>query len=109
LSQITIDLVKFIGQIGPQVSGSIDPELLQQWLSGNTGLLQLVTVDLVPLLAEDVAETPAPPLRLRSRINDVTTFGDDSILHVRVLALPGSHENLASNAYYTLLGAISDI
>ena len=112
MSEITIDLVKLIEQAMPQVFGSVsvDPLLLQQWLGRNTGTVQPVTVDLAAVSVEDQAETTAPASPcLRPRVNDVTTFGDDSELRIHVLAPRGSGEDLATDAYYGLLAAISNI
>lgn len=110
MSKITIDLVKFIEQALPQIIRSIDPLLLQQWLDRHTGAAQLVTIDLDTILVENELETTAPvPRTLQPRINDVTTFGDESELRIHVLAPRGGRENLATNAYYGLLAAISNI
>jgi hypothetical protein len=110
MSKITLDLVKLIEQIKPQVSGSADHLLLQQWLARNAGTKQTVTVDLAALqIKGDVAATAPPLSHLRPRINDVTTFGDDSELRIHVLAPRGNVEDLATSAYYGLLGAISNI
>lgn len=110
MSKITIDLVKLIEQAISQVSGSADRLLLEQWLARNTGTKQPVTVDLTTLQGQDdVAVTALLLSQLQSRINDVTTFGDDSELRIHVLAPPGNVEDLATSAYYGLLGAISDI
>jgi len=49
MSKVTIDLVKLIEQVVPQVFGSVDPLLLQQWLSRNTGAAQAVIVDLAAI------------------------------------------------------------
>jgi hypothetical protein len=110
MSKITIDLVKLIEQVAPQAFESVAPLLLQQWLNRNTGSEQLVTVDLAALSVGDEAKTAPPaPAYLRPRINDVTTFGDDSELRIHVLAPRGSREDLASEAYYELLKAIRNI
>lgn len=107
MSKITIDLVKLIEQATSQVSESAAPVLLQQWLDRNIGAEQFVTVDLAAVPVEDKAETPPP--NLQPRINDVITFSDDSELRIHVLAPPGSADDLATDAYYGLLAAISDI
>jgi hypothetical protein len=110
MSKITIDLVKLIEQAAPQVFGSVDPQLLRQWLECNTGVVQPVRIDLAAVTIEDEVATNAPiPPSLRPRVNDVTTFGDNSELRIHVLAPQGSREDLASDAYYGLLAAISNI
>jgi hypothetical protein len=110
MSKITIDLVKLIEQAAPQVFGSIDPVLLQQWLNRNSGVVQSVIVDLAAMSVENGAETPSlVPGYLQLRINDVTTFDDNSELRIHVLAPPRSGEDLATAAYCGLLGAISNI
>lgn len=110
MSRIKIDLVKLIEQAAPQIFESIDPLLLQQWLSHNTGATLPVTVDLVTLSVENEAETTAPaPPYLQPRINDVTTFSDDSELRIHVLAPSRSRADLATDAYYGLLVAISNV
>ena len=129
MNKITIDLVKLLEQAVPQVFGSIDPLLLQQWLSHNAGTALPVTVDLVTLSIENEVETPLPvtvdlvtlsienevetplpaPGYLQPRINDVTTFDDDSELRIQVLAPSRNREDLATDAYYGLLAAISNI
>ncbi len=110
MSKITIDLVKLIEQVMPQVLESIDPLLLQQWLSHATDLKQPGNVDLIVMPVEDEAKITvraSPDLQLR--INDVITFGDNSELRIHILAPRGSSEDLATNAYYGLLTAISNI
>jgi hypothetical protein len=107
MSKITIDLVKLIEQAVPQVFGSINPLLLQQWLSHNSGTEQLITVDLAVVPVEEEAEK-APPY-LQPRVNDVIIFDDDSELRIHVLALRGSGEDRASKAYFGLLAAIANI
>ncbi|MBE7472824.1 MAG: hypothetical protein HS114_27160 [Anaerolineales bacterium] len=83
---------------------------MQQWLGRHTGSTQSVTIDLATVLIENELETTAPaPRPLQRRINDVTTFGDESELRVQVMALRGSHENLATDAYYGLLVAMDNI
>jgi len=67
----------------------------------------LVTVDLAVMPIEDIAEMP--PSNLQPRINDVITFSDNSELRIHVVALPGSIDDLATDAYYGLLTAISNI
>lgn len=110
MSQITIDLVKLIEQAMPQVVESVDPLLLRQWLDRNTGAAQAVIVDLTAVTIENKVETMAPtPRTLQPRINDVTTFGDESELRIHVLVPQGGREDLATNAYYGLLVAISNI
>ncbi|MFC1975579.1 hypothetical protein ACFLXQ_04200 [Chloroflexota bacterium] len=110
MSKITIDLVKLIEQAAPQVLGSIDPLLLQQWQGRNTGTEQPVTVDLAAVPVKDKAEMITPPLPdLQFRINDVITFTDGSELRVHILAPPGNSTDLATDAYHGLLAAISNI
>lgn len=110
MSKVTIDLVKLIEQVVPQVVGSVDPLLLQQWLSRNTGAAQAVIVELTAVTIENEVETTPPvPRTLQPRINDVTTFGDESELRIHVLAPLRSREDLATDAYYGLLAAISNI
>ena len=110
MGKITIDLVKLIEQARAQISGSVDPLLLQQWLARNTGAERPVTVDLTAVLVEEGVEltTSARP-NLRSRVNDVTTFSDDSELRIHVMAPRGSGTDLATNAYFGLLGAIGNV
>ena len=110
MTKITIDLVKLIEQAVPQVFESIDPLLLQQWLAINSGTNQPVTVDLAALQVKGQAPmTLSPPAYLQTRINDVTTFDDDSELRIHVLAPSRNREDLATDAYYDLLAAISNI
>ncbi|MBE7549901.1 MAG: hypothetical protein HS126_02335 [Anaerolineales bacterium] len=110
MSKVTIDLVKLIEQVVPQVVGSVDSLLLQQWLSRNSRTAQAVIVDLAAVTTENEGETTPPvPRSLQPRINDVTTFGDESELRIQVLAPRGSQEDLATDAYYGLLAAISHI
>ena len=110
MSKITIDLVKLIEQAGPQVFGAVDSLLLQQWLDSNTGAAQPVIVDLAVVIIEnEVATSASAPPSLRPRVNDVTTFGDNSELRIHVLAPQGSREDLATDAYFGLLAAISNI
>lgn len=110
MSQITIDLVKLIKQAAPQVCGSVDFLLLRQWLDRNAGAAQPVIIDLAAVTIENEIEATAPvPYILQPRVNDVTTFGDESELRIHVLAPQGSQEDLASDAYYGLLAAISNI
>ena len=110
MSKITIDLVKLIEQAAPQVFGAVDFLLLQQWLDSNTGAAQPVIVDLAVVIIEnEVATSALLPPSLRPRVNDVTTFGDNSELRIHVLAPPGSQDDLATDAYYGLLTAISNI
>ena len=110
MSKITIDLVKLIEQAASQVSESATPVLLQQWLDRNIGVAQPVTIDLVAVSVEEEAEVTAPPPPyLQLRVNDVITFGDDSELRIHALAPPGNSTDLATEAYYGLLAAISNI
>lgn len=110
MSKITIDLVKLLEQATPQIFGSSGSLLLQQWLSQHIGTTQPVSVDLTTVLVENELGMAAPtPHTLQSRINDVTTFGDNSELHVQVLVPWGSQEDRATTAYYGLLIAISNI
>ena len=60
MSKVTIDLVKLIEQAVPLVVGSVDPPLLQQWLSRNTGAAQVVIVDLAAVTIENEVETTLP-------------------------------------------------
>jgi hypothetical protein len=107
VSKITIDLVKLIEQAIPQVIGADDSRLLLQWLARKSNTEQMVTIDLVMVPIKDKTETS--PANLQSRINDVITFSDDSELRIHVLAPPGNTDDLATNAYYNLLPAISNI
>ena len=110
MSKVTIDLVKLIEQALPQVVGSVDLLLLQQWLSRNTGAAHAVSVDLTSVTIENKVEMmPPAPRTLQPRINDVTTFSDESELRIHVLAPLRSREDLATDAYYGLLAAISHI
>lgn len=111
MTQITIDLVLLLKQAVPQLLGSADTLLLQQWLERQTGLKQpMMTIDLAALPAGDEAETGIPAsLDLQERISDVITFGDDSEFRLCVLAPSGRGENLATDAYFGLLAAISNI
>lgn len=107
MTKTTIDLVKPIEQVVARVSEPAGPILLQQWLDRNMDTEQSVTVDLAVAAVEDKAETLPPDLQ--PRINDVITFSDDSELKIRVVAVPGSTGDLATDAYYGLLAAISNI
>lgn len=107
MSKITIDLVKLIEQAASQVSEAAAITMLQQWANRTIGAKQLVTVDLAAVLVEDGVETALPGLQ--SRISDVITFCDDSELRIHVFTPPGSGDNLATDAYYRLLAAISNI
>lgn len=110
MTKITVDLIKLIEQAVPQIVGSGDFLLLQQWLECNSGVVKPITFDLAAVLIEDELETIAPvPHSLQRRINDVTTFGDKSELHIHVLAPPDNQEDGATTAYYGLLDAISNI
>ena len=110
MGKMTIDLVKLIEQAMVQISGSVDPLLLQQWLARNTDAERPVTIDLATVLAEDGVELTTSALPdLRSRVNDVTTFSDDSELRIHVMAPRGSSADLATDAYFGLLGAISNV
>jgi hypothetical protein len=110
MNKITIDLVKLIEQATLQVVDSIDPLLLRQWVDRNTGAMQPVIVDLAAVSIKNEAEATLPTLPyLLARVNDVTTFSDESELRIHVLAPRGSREDLATDAYYGLLVAISDV
>ena len=110
MGKITIDLVKLIEQAIAQISGSVDPVLLQQWLDHNSGVERPVTIDLAAVLAEGGVDLMIPALaNLRPRVNDVTTFSDESELRIHVLAPRGSGADLATDAYLDLLAAISNI
>ena len=89
---------------------STDTLLLQQWLECHTGLKQPITIELAAMPVGGEAETAVPAsLDLQERISDVITFGDDSELRFCVLAPSRRGENLATDAYYGLLAAISNI
>jgi hypothetical protein len=60
LSTVTVDLVKLVEQVVLQVVGSVDPLLLQQWLSRNSGTAQAVIVDLAAVTIKNKVETTAP-------------------------------------------------
>ena len=107
MNKITVDLVTLLEQAVSQVSKSAAPALLQQWLDQTTGTKQLVTVELPVGQIEDTAVTPPP--YLQPRISDIITFSDDSELRIHTLAPPGSFDDLAVDAYYRLLAAISNI
>jgi hypothetical protein len=108
MSKITIDLVKLIEQAAPQVFGSVDPLLLQQWLGHNIAVEQPVTIDLATIPIEDEVKAIAPASSgLQLRVSDVITFDDGSELRIQVLA--SRQEDLATEAYYGLLAAISNI
>ena len=107
MTKITIDLVKLIEQAVTQASEPVGSVLLQQWLDRNIDAEQLVTVDVALMPVEHEKEMPSP--NLQPRINDVITFGDNSELRIHVVALPGSIDDLATDAYYGLLAAISNI
>jgi hypothetical protein len=109
-SNITIDLIKLIEQAVPQVIGAVDSRLLLQWLARNSGSEQMVTIDLVmvPITEKTQASRPTLP-NLQVRINDVITFSDDSELRIHVVAPRGRTDDLATDAYYGLLPAISNI
>jgi hypothetical protein len=110
MSKITIDPVKLIEQIMPQLLETVDPLLLQQWLNHNTDVKQPDNADRVATPGEDEAKLtiPASP-DLQVRVNDVITFGDGSELRIHVLAPRRSRDDQASEAYYGLLTAISNI
>ena len=110
VSKITIDLIKLIEQAVPQVIGATDSRLLLQWLARNSGTEQMVTIDLVmvPITEKTQASRPTLP-NLQVRINDVITFSDDSELRIHVVAPRGRTDDLATDAYYGLLPAISNI
>lgn len=107
VSKITIDLVKLIEQAIPQIIEADDARLLLQWLARKADTEQMVTIDLVVVPIKDKTETS--PANLQPRINDVITFNDDSQLRIHVLAPPGSANDFATDAYYSLLPAISNI
>ena len=107
MSVITFDLVKIIEQAMTQVSEPAGLVLLQKWLDQNIDAEHLITVDQAVISVEGTAEMP--PTNLQPRINDVITFGDDSELRIHAVALPGSTDDLATDAYYGLLMAISNI
>lgn len=110
MSKITIDLIKLIEQVVPQVIGAVDSRLLLQWLAHNSGTEQMVTVDLIMVPIKEKTQTTRPILpHLQVRINDVITFSDDSELRIHILAPRGSTDDLATDAYYGLLPAISNI
>ena len=110
MSKITIDPIKLIEQIMPQLLETVDPLLLQQWLNDNTDVKQLDNTAQIIVIAEDEAKltVPASP-DLQVRINDVITFGDGSELRIQVMAPRRSRDDQASEAYYGLLVAISNI
>ena len=110
MSKITIDLIKLIEQVVPQVIGAVDSRLLLQWLARNSGTKQMVTIDLVMVPIKEKIQATSPTLpHLQIRINDVITFSDDSELRIHVLAPRGRADDLATDAYYGLLPAISHI
>ena len=108
MSKIKEDLVKLMEQAASQVSESANLGLLQQWLDRNAGVEQFISVDLAAIPVEDKVEKTPPP-NLRPQINDVITFSDNSELRIIVMAPPGSADDLATDAYYGLLVAISNI
>ena len=70
----------------------------------------MVTIDLVMVPSKEKTQATRPTLpHLQTRINDVITFSDDSELRIQVLAPRGRADDLASDAYYGLLPAISNI
>jgi hypothetical protein len=110
VSKITIDLIKLIEQAVPQVIGATDSRLLLQWLARNSGTEQMVTIDLVMVPITEKTQASRTPLpNLQVRINDVITFSDDSELRIHVVAPRGRTDDLATDAYYGLLPAISNI
>ncbi len=92
----------------PQISGSVDPLLLQQWLRHNTGTEQVVTIDLAIAPVEGEAETPFPPY-LQPQISDITVFSDASQLRIQIMVPGENSESQAATAYYGLLAAIADL
>jgi hypothetical protein len=108
MRKITLDLVKLIKQAVPQISGSVDPLLLQQWLRHNIGTEQVVTIDLATAPVEDEAEILFPPY-LQPQIRDITVFSDASQLRIQILVPAESSESQATTAYYGLLAAIADL
>ena len=110
MSKITVDLVKLIEQAVPQICGSIDRLLLQQWLGHNIGAEQPVTIDLATIPIEDEAETTTlPPPHLQPQVRDITVFSDGSELRIHILVPGESSGSQATNAYYGLLAAIADL
>lgn len=111
MNEVTIDLIKLIEQAAPQIGGAVDPLLLQQWLSHNVDAILPVAIDLATVTIEPEAATKNTPgpLSLRPRVSDVITFSDESELHIHVLAPARSREDLATDAYYGLLAAISNV
>jgi hypothetical protein len=110
MSKITVDLVKLIEQAVPQICGSVEPLLLQQWLGYNIGAEQPVTIDLVTMPVEDKAETtPLPPPHLQPQMSDIAIFSDDSELRIYILAPGEDAESLATDAYHELLAAIANL
>ena len=72
--------------------------------------IELETVDLITGLVKDKAEVTSPSLPdLRLRINDVIPFADGPKLRIHVLASQGNSIDQATDAYYGLLAAISNI
>lgn len=110
MSKITIDPVKLIEQIMPQLLERVDPLLLQQWLNHNTDVKQPDNADRVAIPGEDEVKITVPTSpNIQLRISDVTTFGDGSELRIQVMAPRRSGDDQASEAYYGLLTAISNI
>jgi len=107
MNKITIDLTKLVELAIAQVEGPVDHLLLARWLDSNIGAAHLVTVDLAAVAIKNQTETNLPILQ--ARVNDVTTFGDESELHIHVLAPRGGGEDLATRAYYRLLAALSNL
>ena len=110
MSKITVDLVKLIEQAVPQICGSVDPLLLQQWLGHNIGNEQPVTIDLatMPVKAKAETTTLSPPY-LQPQMSDIAIFGDASELRIYILAPGEGAESLATDAYHELLAAIANI
>ena len=110
MSKITVDLVKLIEQAVPQICGSVDPLLLQQWLGHNIGNEQPVTIDLATVSVKAKAETTtlSPPY-LQPQMSDIAIFSDASELRIYILAPGEDAESLATDAYHELLAAIANI
>ena len=106
MSKITVDLVKLIEQAVPQICGSVEHLLLQQWLGYNVGAEQPVTIDLATVLVEKEVETPP---YLQPQMSDIAIFSDASELRIYILAPGEDAESLATDAYHELLAAIANI
>jgi hypothetical protein len=110
MSKITVDLVKLIEQAMPQICGSVEHLLLQQWLGYNIGAEQPVTIDLATVPVKDEAGTPSlPPPHLQSQMSDIAIFSDTSELRIYILAPGEDAESLATDAYHELLAAIANL